>query len=117
MRTRLLTIAVLVAIAAAVAWSLRSEGRFSVENPRIEQVPGGAGARVAGTLHNGGARAERVAIEITVVGSGPGPAEKDTITLDGVEAGADVPFASRPHPGEIRTYSIHVDEGRNPYGN
>ena len=115
MRGRLLTVAVLVAIAAAVALSLRSEGRFSVEHPRVEQVLGGA--RVAGSLHNGGPRAERVAIEITIVGSGPGPADKETITLDGVEAGAEVPFASRAHADEIRTYSIHVDEGRNPYGN
>lgn len=115
MSSRVLTVVVLVAIAAAVALSLRSEGRFSVENPRIEQVSGGA--RVAGTLHNGGARAERVAIEVTIVGSGPGPADKETITLDAVEAGADVPFASRPRSGEIRTYSIRVDEGRNPYGN
>lgn len=103
------------AIVAAVALSLRSESRFTVEEPRLER--GAGGVRVAGTVLNAGARAERVLIEVTVVGADGRAGEKETLELRDVEAGARVPFAGRLHPPDVRTYSIQVSEGPNPYGN
>jgi len=102
-------------IAAAVFFSLRTEERFAVEEPRIEQAAGGA--RIAGTLVNRGNAAARVAVEITVVGRDGRAREKETIELRDVAAGARLPFTSKPRDEEIQTYSIYVNEGRNPYGN
>ena len=116
MRGRVLSIVVALAIVVAVLMSLREEERFAVENLHVEQAPGGA--RVAGTLVSRGDAAAAVRVELSIVEQGArGLAEKETIELHDLGAGARVAFAGTPRPGTIETYSVRIDQGRNPYGN
>ena len=115
MRGTTITLIAAALVAVAVFFSLRSEERFSVEEPRIESGEGGA--RVAGTLVNHGDAAKRVVVEVTVVGESGRAGEKETIELRDVAPGARLAFSSKPHLEEIESYSIYVNEGRNPYGN
>ncbi|HZR80595.1 MAG TPA: FxLYD domain-containing protein [Candidatus Binatia bacterium] len=115
MTARVLTAVGLVAVVAAIALSLAREERFVVEEPRLERE--GGGVRVAGTVHNRGEAAARVEVEVAVVGEDGRLGEKETVELRDVGADARVPFASRVHPGDVKSYSIHVNEGKNPYGN
>src|SRR5262245_40974478 len=100
MRARLLTLVGLAAVALAVVLSLRSEERFVVEGARLE--PEAGGVRVAGTIHNTGAAAAQVAIEIAVVSAEGRLSEKEKVTLAKVAAGERVGFSSRLYPQSIR---------------
>lgn len=115
MRGRSLTLVALAALLAAVWLSMRGEERFIVEGLRVERDAGGE--RVVGEIRNGGERAGMVRVEVNVVAAGGTRPDKETIDLGGLDPGASVPFRSSPHPGGIGSYSIRIDEGRNPYGN
>ena len=115
MRGTVITVVAAGLIALAVVFSLRTEERFAVEEPRVE--PGAEGARVVGTLVNHGDAAPRVLVEITVVGEDGRAREKESLELRDVGAGAHLAFSSKAYADPIRTYSIYVNEGRNPYGN
>jgi hypothetical protein len=115
MRGRLLTLIVLVAIAVGVVASFRSEERFVVEDSRLAREPGGV--RVVGTLFNAGPAAEQVIVDVAVVSREGHLGEKESLRLGPMAAGARLPFSSGLYPEDIRTYSIQVGEGRNPYGN
>lgn len=86
-----------------------------VENPRLERSAGGA--RVAGTLVNLGEPAGVVNVEVTLIDGAGRPAKQETIELKDVAEGSRVAFASAIVTGEIKTYSIQVHQGKNPYGN
>jgi hypothetical protein len=115
MRTRTISILLGLLVVTAVWRSMREEERFAVENPHLEPVAGGT--RVVGTLVNQGEAAPLVKVEVSVIAADGRPAEKETVELRDVAAGARTPFATPPHPGEVKSYSIYVNQGRNPYGN
>ena len=115
MRGRLLTLAAFAAMIAAVWYSLRSEERFVVEQPRLER--GADGSRVVGSVRNAGAAAQLVKVEVTTVAGAAGHTEKETVELRDVAPGESRPFASSPKTVEVRNFSIYVNEGRTPYGN
>jgi hypothetical protein len=110
-----LTLVGLVAVAAAVIASLWTEERFVVEGARL--APETGGVRVVGTVHNTGPDAAKVMVDISVVSAEGRLGEKETVELAAVPAGARVSFSSRLHPSDVRAYTIHVNEGMNPYGN
>jgi len=115
MRGRLLTLAAFAAMIAAVWASMRGEERFVVESPRLER--GALGSRVLGAVRNAGDPARVVNVEVTTVSGASGQTEKETIELRDLAAGETRPFASTPKAAEVRTFSVYVNEGRNPYGN
>ena len=115
MRARTISILLGLLLVAAVWISMREEERFTVENPHLETVAGGT--RVAGTLVNQGEAASLVKVEVSVIAADGRPAEKETVELRDLASGARVPFATGAHPGEVKSYSIYVNQGRNPYGN
>lgn len=115
MRGRTLTLLALAAVAAAVWLSMRTEERFAVDGLRLEADP--AGQRVAGEVRTTGGSAALVKVEVTTIAPGGGRPSTETIELRGVGPDAPVPFRSAPHPGGIGSWSVRVDEGRNPYGN
>jgi hypothetical protein len=115
MRARLVSIVVAVVIVGAILFSLNREERFVVENAHLER--GANGVRVAGTLVNRGADAPYVAIEVSLIADDGRPASKEKVELKNLASGARTPFATALYPGEVKTYSIFVNAGRNPYGN
>jgi len=115
MKGRVLTLVGLAVVAVAVVASLWTEERFVVEDARLERASDGA--RVTGTILNTGPAATQILVDIAVVSAEGRLGEKETVTLDQIAAGARVPFSSKRYPGDVRAYTIHVNEGTNPYGN
>ena len=111
----MLTGAAALLIVAAVLLALRGEERFVVEQPRL--VRGADGTRVAGAVRNACEAASRVEVEVTLVAAPGGGVDREAVALGDLAAGATVPFATRPRASEIRSFSVRVSEGRNPYGN
>jgi hypothetical protein len=73
---------------------------------------------VAGQIRNTADHPRVIELEIHYYDRNGRPLGQDTLTLDGLEAGAVREFKS-PHRAidGVEDYSIYMNNGRNPYGN
>ena len=114
--TRWLLFAGAAVFGVAVIWLLVRSQPVQVTGSRLEQSH--HQVYVAGQVRNQGDTASSVKLELHYFDQAGHPLGLDTISVDGLAAGAVRTFRGPPHDiGTIASYSIYLNQGRNPYGN
>ena len=73
---------------------------------------------VAGQVRNTGSHVRAIELEVHYYDRNGRPLGQDTLTLDGLAAGAVRDFKSPPREiAGVQDFSIYMNNGRNPYGN
>jgi hypothetical protein len=116
---RLRSILVLAACVAFAAWVLFSLFRVEpvhVLESRLEHR--GGEVFVSGRIQNTGVSHEPLNLEVLYYDANGRKLGQDSVAIQDLAQGATAPFQSAPRalPG-ASTFSIHVNRGRNPYGN
>jgi len=107
---------VLAVFAGYLIWALRSEEVLRVVNKKLEHTD--AGVVVSGEIHNTAAAAAAVDVEVTFFDSTGRQLSQETVTLNNLATGATTPFRTPPQKlTDVKDYTIHVNTGRNMYGN
>ena len=111
---------VLLALAAAfvvfVFYSLERVEPVKVVGGRIERQ--GGHVFVQGVLRNTGPDLQAIGLEVSYYDGRGNKLAEDKLEVEGLRHGADVPFKMPARElGGVSDFSIHLDRGRNPYGN
>jgi len=107
---------VLVVFVGYLLWALQSEEVFQIINKKLEQTP--AGVVVSGEIYNAAEATSTVNVEVTFFNGQGQQLGQEVVTVDNLDAGATAPFRTQPQRfGAVRNYTIHVNTGRNMYGN
>jgi|GEM_PF-6065406 len=97
-------------------WALRSEEVFRVVSKKLEQTD--TGVVVSGEVLNTTADPSSIDIEVTLFNDRGQKLSEETVTLASVQAGGIAPFRTQPKRlTNVKDYTIHVNTGRNMYGN
>jgi len=112
----LLWLVVLAVFAGYLIWALRSEEVFRVVSKKLERSD--TGVIVSGEIHSTAAATSAVNIEVTFFDNNGRQLAQETVSLNNLEAGATAPFRTRPQKlANVKDYTIHVNTGKNMYGN
>jgi hypothetical protein len=105
-----------IAFAGFVFYSLLAVEPVKVVGSRLEHS--GNRVFVAGWVRNTADQARQIELEIHYYDRNGRPLGQDTLTVDGLAAGAAQDFKSPQRSIDgVEDYSIYLNNGRNPYGN
>ena len=97
-------------------WALQSEEVFRVVSKKLEQTD--AGVVVSGEVHSTTASASAINVEVTLFSNRGQKLSEETVALTNVQAGGTASFRTQPKKlSDVKDYTIHVNTGRNMYGN
>jgi len=112
----LIWLVILVAFVAYLIWALQSEEIFRVVSKKLEHTE--AGVVVSGEIQNTAAAAEAVNVEVTFFDSNGRQLSQEVVKLNNLATGVPVPFRTQPQKfADVNDYTIHVNTGKNMYGN
>jgi len=81
-------------------------------------IRSGDNVSVEGDLHNTGADAGPIEVEVRYFDRSGRALGTDKVAVDGLRSGADSHFKSTPRKDDgVADFSIYLNHGRNPYGN
>ncbi len=105
-----------IAFAGFVFYSLLYVEPIKVVSSRLEH--NGNLVDVAGQVRNTADRPRAIELEVHYYDKNGHSVGQDTLTLDGLGAGATRDFKSPPRAIDgVEDFSIYMNNGRNPYGN
>jgi hypothetical protein len=105
-----------LAFAGFVFYSLVSVEPVKVVHSELEHD--GSRVFVAGQVRNTANHERAIELEVHYYDRNGRPLGQDTLTLDGLEAGAVRDFESPQRSIDgVEDFSIYMNNGRNPYGN
>ncbi|MGA2411760.1 MAG: FxLYD domain-containing protein [Candidatus Binataceae bacterium] len=105
-----------IAFAAGVLFLLFHAEPVEVTGSHLEAS--GGQAYVEGEVRNGGREPRSIKLELRYYDQSGHAVTPDTIDMENLPGGAVRSFRGPPHDaGTISSYSIYLNEGRNPYGN
>ena len=109
-------LAAALAFAAFVFYSLFSVEPVKVVRSHLEHD--GGRVFVTGEVRNTADHPRAIELEVHYYDRNGRPLGQDSLTLDGLQAGAVRDFKSPPRAIEgVEDFSIYMNNGRNPYGN
>ncbi len=115
-RDRLLLVLGAMAFAAIVAVLLGRAQPVKVIDSHFERA--GEAVLVSGDLRNTGRTPARLNLEIHYFDRAGRPLGADTIEVGPLAAGAEQHFRGPAHArGSVYSFTLYLNQGRNPYGN
>jgi hypothetical protein len=101
---------------AYVLFALLGVEPIKVEGSRL--IRSGDNVSVEGVLHNTGADAGPIEVEVRYFDRSGHAIGTDKVAVDGLRSGADSHFQSTPRKDAgVADFSLFLNHGRNPYGN
>jgi len=109
-------LAVVIVFLGYILWALRAEETFPVTQKKLEYTD--SGVLVSGEIRNTAATVATVNVEVTFFDAHGRQLGKEIVTLPNLAAGATAAFRTQPKLlSKVKDYTIHVNTGRNMYGN
>ncbi len=101
---------------AYVLFALLGVEPIKVAGSRL--IRSGDNVSVEGDLHNAGADAGPIEVEVRYYDRSGRAIGTDKVAVDGLRSGAESHFKSTPRKDDgVADFSIYLNHGRNPYGN